>query len=75
MKKELLMVELEGDRFKLNTDKKSIPTDIAEEIVNTVADELARLWHSERKNYKRIITIQTIAVFILFISVIAMYLK
>lgn len=75
MKKELLMVELEGDRFKLNTDKKSIPTDIAEEIVNTVAEELAKLWHSERRNYKTIIFMQTIAVVVLFISVIAMYLK
>lgn len=75
MEKEQIVIKLRGDKFVINTDKKNIPTDIVEEIVNEVAEGLCRMWHKERKNYKTIIFIQTISVLILFIGVIAMYLK
>lgn len=75
MEKEQIVIKLRGDKFVINTDKKNIPTDVVEEIINEVAEGLCRMWHKERKNYKTIIFIQTIAVLILFISVIAMYLK
>ena len=75
MEKEQIVIKLRGDKFVINTDKKNIPTDVVEEIINEVAEGLCRMWHKERKNYKTIIFIQTISVFILFVSVIAMYLK
>ena len=75
MEKEQIVIKLRGDKFVINTDKKNIPTDVVEEIINEVAEGLCRMWHKERKNYKTIIFIQTISIFILFISVIAMYLK
>lgn len=75
MEKEQIVIKLRGDKFVINTDKKNIPTDVVEEIINEVAEGLCRMWHKERKNYKTIIFIQTISVFILFISVIAMYLR
>lgn len=75
MEKEQIVIKLRGDKFVINTDKKNIPTDVVEEIVNEVAEGLCRMWHKERKNYKTIIFIQTISVLILFIGVIAMYLK
>ena len=75
MEKEQIIVKLRGDKFIINTDKKNIPTDVVEEIVNEVAEGLCRMWHKERKNYKTIIFMQTISVLILFIGVIAMYLK
>ena len=75
MEKEEIVVKLRGDRFTINTDKKNISVNIVEEIVNEVAEGLCRMWHKERKNYKTIIFIQTISVLILFIGVIAMYLK
>ena len=75
MEKEEIVIKLRGDKFVINTDKKNIPTDVVEEIINEVAEGLCRMWHKERKNYKTIIFIQTISVFILFVSVIAMYLK
>lgn len=75
MEKEEIVIKLKGDRFVINTDKKNISVDVVEEIVNEVAEGLCRMWHKERKNYKTIIFIQTISVLILFIGVIAMYLK
>jgi len=75
MEKEQIVIKLRGDKFVINTDKKNIPTDVVEEIVNEVAEGLCRMWHKERKNYKTIIFIQTISVLVLFIGVIAMYLK
>ena len=75
MEKEQIVVKLRGDKFVIDTNKKNISIDIVDEIVNEVAEGLCRMWHKERKNYKTIIFIQTIAVLILFISVIAMYLK
>ena len=75
MEKEQIVIKLRGDKFVINTDKKNIPTDVVEEIVNEVAEGLCRMWHKERKNYKIIILMQTISVLILFIGVIAMYLK
>lgn len=75
MEKEQIVIKLRGDKFVINTDKKNIPTDVVEEIINEVAEGLCRMWHKERKNYKTIIFMQTIAVVVLFISVIAMYLK
>ena len=75
MEKEQIVIKLRGDKFVINTDKKNIPTDVVEEIINEVAEGLCRMWHKERKNYKTIIFIQTISVLILFIGVIAMYLK
>ena len=75
MEKEQIVIKLRGDKFVINTDKKNIPTDIVEEIVNEVAEGLCKMWHKERKNYKTIIFIQTISVLVLFIGVIAMYLK
>ena len=75
MEKEQIIIKLRGDKFVINTDKKNIPTDVVEEIVNEVAEGLCKMWHKERKNYKTIIFIQTISVLILFIGVIAMYLK
>lgn len=75
MEKEQIVIKLRGDKFVINTDKKNIPTDVVEEIINEVAEGLCRMWHKERKNYKTIIFIQTISVFILFISVIAIYLR
>ena len=75
MEKEQIVIKLRGDKFVINTDKKNIPTDTVEEIINEVAEGLCRMWHKERKNYKTIIFIQTISVLILFIGVIAMYLK
>lgn len=75
MEKEQIIVKLRGDKFVIDTNKKNISIDIVDEIVNEVAEGLCRMWHKERKNYKTIIFIQTIAVLILFISVIAMYLK
>ena len=75
MEKEEIVVKLRGDRFTINTDKKNIPVNIVEEIVNEVAEGLCNMWYKERKNYKIIIFMQTISVLILFIGVIAMYLK
>lgn len=75
MEKEQIVVKLRGDRFVIDTNKKNISTDVVEEIVNEVAEGLCRMWHKERKNYKTIIFMQTISVLILFIGVIAMYLK
>ena len=75
MEKEQIVIKLRGDKFVINTDKKNIPTDVVEEIINEVAEGLCRMWHKERKNYKTIIFMQTISVLILFIGVIAMYLK
>lgn len=75
MEKEQIVIKLRGDKFVIATDKKNIPTDVVEEIINEVAEGLCRMWHKERKNYKTIIFIQTISVLILFIGVIAMYLK
>ena len=75
MEKEQIVIKLKGDKFVINTDKKNIPTDVVEEIINEVAEGLCRMWHKERKNYKTIIFMQTISVLILFIGVIAMYLK
>lgn len=75
MEKEQIVVKLRGDKFVIDTNKKNISTDVVEEIVNEVAEGLCRMWHKERKNYKTIIFMQTISVLILFISVIAMYLK
>ena len=75
MEKEQIVVKLRGDKFVIDTNKKNIPTDVVEEIINEVAEGLCRMWHKERKNYKIIISIQTISVLILFIGVIAMYLK
>ena len=75
MEKEQIVVKLRGDKFVIDTNKKNIPTDVVEEIINEVAEGLCRMWHKERKNYKTIISIQTISVLILFIGVIAMYLK
>lgn len=75
MEKEEIVVKLRGDRFTINTDKKNIPVNIVEEIVNEVAEGLCNMWYKERKNYKTIILMQTISVLILFIGVIAMYLK
>lgn len=75
MEKEQIVVKLRGDKFVIDTNKKNISTDVVEEIVNEVAEGLCRKWHKERKNYKTIIFMQTISVLILFISVIAMYLK
>ena len=75
MEKEQIVIKLRGDKFVINTDKKNIPTDVVEEIVNEVAEGLCRMWHKERKNYKTIIFMQTISVLVLFIGVIAMYLK
>ena len=75
MEKEQIIVKLRGDKFVIDTNKKNISPDVVEEIINEVAEGLCRMWHKERKNYKTIILIQTISVLILFISVIAMYLK
>lgn len=75
MEKEQIVVKLRGDKFVIDTNKKNISTDVVEEIVNEVAEGLCRMWHKERKNYKTIIFMQTISVLILFIGVIAMYLK
>ena len=75
MKKEYMTIELKDNRFVITTDKKSIPVDVAEEIVNTVSEGLSSMWRTERKNYKTIIFMQTIAVLVLFISVITMYFK
>lgn len=75
MEKEQIVIKLRGDKFVINTDKKNISTDVVEEIINEIAEELCRMWHKERKNYKTIIFMQTISVLILFIGVIAMYLK
>ena len=75
MEKEQIIIKLRGDRFTINTDKKNIPVNIVEEIVNEVAEGLCNMWYKERKNYKTIILMQTISVLILFIGVIAMYLK
>ena len=75
MEKEQIIVKLRGDKFVIDTNKKNISIDIVEEIVNEVAEGLCRMWHKERKNYKTIIFMQTISVLILFIGVIAMYLK
>lgn len=75
MEKEQIVIKLRGDKFVINTDKKNIPTDVVEEIVNEVAEGLCNMWYKERKNYKTIILMQTISVLILFIGVIAMYLK
>lgn len=70
-----MTIELKDDRFVITTDKKSIPVDVAEEIVNTVSEGLSAMWRTERKNYRTIILMQTIAVLVLFISVITMYFK
>ena len=75
MEKEQIVVKLREDKFVIDTNKKNISIDIVEEIVNELAEGLCMMWHKERKNYKIIIFIQTIAVLILFIGVIAMYLK
>ena len=75
MEKEQIVIKLRGDKFVIDTDKKNIPTDVVEQIINEVAAGLCKMWHKERKNYKTIIFIQTISVLILFIGVIAMYLK
>ena len=75
MEKEQIIVKLRGDKFVIDTNKKNISIDIVEEIVNEVAEGLCKMWHKERKNYKTIIFMQTISVLILFIGVIAMYLK
>lgn len=75
MEKEQIVVKLRGDKFVIDTNKKNISTDVVEEIINEVAEGLCRMWHKERKNYKTIIFMQTISVLILFIGVIAMYLK
>lgn len=75
MEKEQIIVKLRGDKFVIDTNKKNISPDVVEEIINEVAEGLCKMWHKERKNYKTIIFMQTIAVLILFISVIAMYLK
>ena len=75
MEKEQIVIKLRGDKFIIDTDKKNRPTDIVEEIINEVAEGLCKMWHKERKNYKTIIFMQTIAVLILFVGVIAMYLK
>ena len=75
MEKEQIVVKLRGDKFVIDTNKKNISIDIVEEIVNEVAEGLCRMWYKERKNYKTIIFMQTISVLILFIGVIAMYLK
>lgn len=75
MEKEQIVIKLRGDKFIIDTDKKNIPTAVVEEIINETAEELCRIWHKERKNYKTIIFMQTISVLVLFIGVIAMYLK
>lgn len=75
MEKEQIVVKLRGDKFVIDTNKKNISIDVVEEIVNEVAEGLCRMWHKERKNYKTIIFMQTISVLILFVGVIAMYLK
>lgn len=75
MEKEQIVVKLRGDKFVIDTNKKNIPIDVVEEIINEVAEGLCKMWHKERKNYKIIIFMQTISVLILFIGVIAMYLK
>ena len=75
MEKEQIVVKLRGDKFVIDTNKKNISPDVVEEIINEVAEGLCKMWHKERKNYKTIIFIQTISVLILFIGVIAMYLK
>ena len=75
MEKEQIIIKLRGDKFVIDTNKKNISTDIVEEIVNEVAEGLCNIWYKERKNYKTIILMQTISVLILFIGVIAMYLK
>ena len=75
MEKEQIVVKLRGDKFVIDTNKKNIPTDVVEEIINEVAEGLCKMGHKERKNYKTIIFMQTISVLILFIGVIAMYLK
>lgn len=75
MEKEQIIVKLRGDKFVIDTNKKNISPDVVEEIINEVAEGLCRMWHKERKNYKIIIFMQTISVLILFIGVIAMYLK
>ena len=75
MEKEQIVVKLRGDKFVIDTNKKNIPTDVVEEIINEVAEGLCKMWNKERKNYKLIIFMQTISVLILFIGVIAMYLK
>lgn len=75
MEKEQIIVKLRGDKFVIDTNKKNISPDVVEEIINEVAEGLCRMWHKERKNYKTIIFMQTISVLILFIGVIAMYLK
>ena len=75
MEKEQIVVKLRGDKFVIDTNKKNISPDVVEEIINEVAEGLCRMWHKERKNYKTIIFMQTISVLILFIGVIAMYLK
>lgn len=75
MEKEQIIVKLRGDKFVIDTNKKNISPDVVEEIINEVAEGLCKMWHKERKNYKTIIFIQTISVLILFIGVIAMYLK
>lgn len=75
MEKEQIVIKLRGDKFVIDTNKKNISTDVVEEIINKIAEELCRMWHKERKNYKIIIFMQTISVLILFIGVIAMYLK
>ena len=75
MEKEQIIVKLRGDKFVIDTNKKNISPDVVEEIINEVAEGLCKMWHKERKNYKLIIFMQTISVLILFIGVIAMYLK
>lgn len=75
MEKEQIIVKLRGDKFVIDTNKKNISPDVVEEIINEVAEGLCKMWHKERKNYKTIIFMQTISVLILFIGVIAMYLK
>lgn len=75
MEKEQIIVKLRGDKFVIDTNKKDISPDVVEEIINEVAEGLCRMWHKERKNYKTIIFMQTISVLILFVGVIAMYLK
>ena len=68
-------MEYNKGTFVIDTNKKNISPDVVEEIINEVAEGLCRMWHKERKNYKTIIFMQTISVLILFIGVIAMYLK
>lgn len=75
MEKERIVIKLKGDRFTIATDKKDIPTDVVEEIVNEVAEGLCSMWNKERKHYKTVIFIQTISVLILFIGVITMYFR